>query len=116
MHMSRISWSGRFGPDRLCDLILHEYKFVSRRHPLYLCPASAIPPRSIPFRTIGVGQAACSIAGGGEAVVTPRRWWHQQGLGIGWISARFRGPSAVLRDEDISINRTGLVDISVEKE
>lgn len=47
--------------------------------------------------------------------MTPRRWWHQQGLGIGWISARFRGPSAVLRD-DISINRTGLVDISVEKE
>lgn len=40
------------------------------------------------------------------------------GLGIGWwrISARFRGPSAVLCDKDISIYRTGLVDISVEKE
>lgn len=72
MHMScigRPGWSvSPSRADRLCDLILHEYKFVSRRpirppslslfFSLSLCPICAIP-----FRTIGVRQAACSIAG-----------------------------------------------------
>lgn len=113
MHMSR--WLVGFGPvdghaDRLCDLILHEYKFVSRRLIRHLCPPRSILRRFIPFRTIGIRQAARFIAGKRAKAVVTRRvaalmvapagdgdWLH-----CWWISVRFRGPSVVLRDADIS--------------
>lgn len=113
MHMSR--WLVGFGPvdghvDRLCDLILHEYKFVSRRLIRHLCPPRSILRRFIPFRTIGIRQAARFIVGKRAKAVVTRRvaalmvapagdgdWLH-----CWWISVRFRGPSVVLRDADIS--------------
>lgn len=113
MHMSR--WLVGFGPvdghaDRLCDLILHEYKFVSRRLIRHLCPPRSILRRFIPFRTIGIRQAARFIAGKRAKAVVTRRvaalmvapagdgdWLH-----CWWISVRFRSPSVVLLDADIS--------------
>ena len=108
--------------DRLCDLILHEYKFVSRR---------PIPPPSLSLSLSLFLSNLCHPLSNDRS--STGGLFHREGEEEGWrgdrdatlmvapagvgdrlaalvadIVARFRGPSAVLRDEDIS-NRTGLV-------
>ena len=126
MHMScigRPGWSvSPSRADRLCDLILHEYKFVSRRPipppSLSLSLSFSVQPVPSPFERSEFDRRLVPSRGRKEEgwrddrdatlMVAPAGVGDRLAALVADIVARFRGPSAVLRDEDIS-NRTGLV-------